>query len=65
MKDKLAPAGFPTDGMLSSKILNAGGGKNKLKQKYGTEWDKMSSDQQYKLQKEAMDQEEIEKGKAA
>ena len=65
IKDRLAPAGFPADGMLSSKILNAGGGKNKLKQKYGTEWDKMSPDQQDKLQKEAMDQEEIEKGKAA
>jgi len=64
IKDKQAPAGFPADGMLSSKILNAGG-KDKLKQKYGTEWDKLSPDQQDKLQKEAMDREEVEKGREA
>jgi len=64
IKDRQAPAGFPADGMLSSKILNAGG-KDKLKQKYGTEWDRLSKDQQDKLQKEAMDQEEVEKGREA
>merc|ERR1712032_1113625 len=64
MGDKQAPAGFPADGMLSSKILNAGG-KDKLKQKYGTEWDKLSPDQQDKLQKEAMDREDVEKGREA
>ena len=30
IKDRLAPAGYPADGMLSSKILNAGN-KNSLK----------------------------------
>ena len=64
IKDKQAPAGYPGDGMLSSKILNAGG-KDKLRKKYGDQWDKLSPDQQDKLQKEAMDQEEVEKGKDA
>lgn len=59
IKDRLADAGYPGDGMLSSKILNAGN-KNKLKSKYGDEWDNMSENQKDKLEKEEMDKEAIE-----
>ena len=64
IKDKLAPAGYPVDGMLSNKLLNAGGADS-LKKKYGTEWDRLSKDQQDKLQKEEMDRQEVVKGNAA
>jgi len=36
-----------------------------LKKKYGTEWDKLSSDQQNKLHLEEMNKIEIEKGREA
>ena len=50
--------------MLSNKLLNAGGADS-LKKKYGTEWDRLSKDQQDKLQKEEMDRQEVVKGNAA
>lgn len=44
IKDRQAPAGYPADGMLSSKIL---GLKNKdsIEAKYGDQWNKMTSAQ--------------------
>lgn len=64
IKDRLAPSGYPADGMMSSSILNAGN-KGKLKSKFGQDWDYMSEKEKDKLEKEEMDKEEVEKGTKA
>jgi hypothetical protein len=43
IKDRLAPAGFPADGMLSSKILGLKH-PGSLEEKFGDQWYKMSKD---------------------
>lgn len=59
IKDRLADAGYPGDGMMSSKILNAGG-KHKMKMKYGEDWDYMSEKEKDKLEKEEMDKDAVD-----
>lgn len=64
LKDKLADAGYPRDGMMSSSILNVGS-KKKMREKYGDTWDKMSPDEKDKISKEEMDKDAVEQGKKA